>query len=131
MHNALTIDLEDWYQGLTSTGQQIDRWDSYEDRVVESSERLLDLFAFAGVKATFFVLGYVADQFPGLIKNIASSGHEIGLHSYYHRKVVNLTPEQFHADLIRGLEAVENASGAKIIGIEHRCFRSINHECGL
>jgi len=125
MLNALTIDLEDWYQGLTSTSKQIDRWDSYEDRVVESSERLLDLLAFAGVKATFFVLGYVADQFPRLIKNIAASGHEIGLHSYYHQRVVNLTPEQFHSDLTRGLAAVESASGEKVVGYRAPMF-SIN-----
>lgn len=125
MLNALTIDLEDWYQGLTSTGKQIDQWSSYEDRVVESSERLLELFASAGVKATFFVLGFVADQFPGLIKTIADSGHEIGLHSYYHRKVTDLTPEQFQADLAKGITAVENASGRQVVGYRAPMF-SIN-----
>ena len=125
MLNAMTIDLEDWYQGLTSTGKQIEQWSSYEDRVVESSERLLDLLASAGVKATFFVLGFVADQFPGLIKTIADSGHEIGLHSYYQSKVTNLTPEQFQADLTKGLAAVENASGKKVVGYRAPMF-SIN-----
>lgn len=125
MLNALTIDLEDWYQGLTSTGVRIDHWNSYEDRVVESSEHLLELFAAAGIKTTFFVLGYVADQFPELIKTIANSGHEIGLHSYYHRKVTNLTPEQFQDDLKKGLSAVESASGQKVVGYRAPMF-SIN-----
>ena len=125
MLNALTIDLEDWYQGLTSTGVRIDHWNSYEDRVVESSEHLLELFAAAGIKTTFFVLGYVADQFPELIKTIANSGHEIGLHSYYHRKVTNLTPEQFQDDLKKGLSAVESTSGQKVVGYRAPMF-SIN-----
>jgi len=122
MFNALTIDLEDWYQGLTSTGKQVERWSSFEDRVVESSERLLGLLAAAGVKATFFVLGYVANQFPGLIKTIADSGHEIGLHSYYHRRVIHLSPEEFRADLTKGLSAVENSSGKKVLGYRAPMF---------
>ena len=125
MLNALTIDLEDWYQGLTSTGKQIDRWDMYEDRVIENSERLLDVFNQAKVKATFFVLGYVADQFPQLIRMIAEAGHEIGLHSYLHQRVVLLTPDQFRADVLRGREAVEKASGMKVIGYRAPMF-SIN-----
>jgi polysaccharide deacetylase family protein (PEP-CTERM system associated) len=125
MLNALTIDLEDWYQGLTSTSAQVERWGDYEDRVVESSERLLELLASAGVKATFFVLGFVADQFPELIKSIADSGHEVGLHSYYHRKVITLSPEQFRDDLIQGLEAVEKASGKRVVGYRAPMF-SIN-----
>jgi polysaccharide deacetylase family protein (PEP-CTERM system associated) len=125
MLNALTIDLEDWYQGLTSTAAQVDRWSVYEDRVVENCERLVELLGSAGVKATFFVLGYVADQFPELIKSIADSGHEIGLHSYYHQKVVNLSPDQFHEDLMQGLEAVEKASGVKVVGYRAPMF-SIN-----
>jgi polysaccharide deacetylase family protein (PEP-CTERM system associated) len=122
MLNALTIDLEDWYQGLTSTSKQVDRWSSYEDRVVESSQRILEMLAAAGVKATFFVLGFVADQFPGLIKTIAEQGHEIALHSYYHRRVIHLSPEEFQEDLTRGLSAVENASGKKVIGYRAPMF---------
>ena len=70
MFNALTIDLEDWYQGLTSTGKQVERWSSFEDRVVESSERLLELLAAAGVKATFFVLGENVHVRNGFIQTL-------------------------------------------------------------
>ena len=125
MLNALTVDLEDWYQGLTSTGQRVDRWPVYEDRVVESSQKLLDILDEAGVKATFFVLGYVADQFPALVRRVADAGHEIGLHSYHHRPVHRLTPDQFRADLVRGREAVEQASGRQVIGYRAPMF-SIN-----
>jgi polysaccharide deacetylase family protein (PEP-CTERM system associated) len=123
--NALTIDLEDWYQGLTSTSRQVDRWPSYEDRVVESTNRLLDILLEAGVKATFFVLGYVADQFPKLVRRVADARHEIGLHGYYHRQVFRLTPDQFRAEILRGREAVETASGKRVVGYRAPMF-SIN-----
>jgi polysaccharide deacetylase family protein (PEP-CTERM system associated) len=125
MLNALTIDLEDWYQGLTSTGRRVDDWPSYEDRVVESTERLLDILARAKVKATFFVLGYVADQFPELVCRVANAGHEIGLHGYYHRPVYRLTPHEFRADVSRAREAVEKASGRQVLGYRAPMF-SIN-----
>jgi polysaccharide deacetylase family protein (PEP-CTERM system associated) len=123
--NALTIDLEDWYQGLTSTAVQIDRWESFEDRVVESTSLLLDLLRRARVKATFFVLGYVADQFPELIRQVADAGHEIGLHGYYHYRVDKLTRASFREDLLRGKMAVTEASGVLPVGFRAPMF-SIN-----
>jgi polysaccharide deacetylase family protein (PEP-CTERM system associated) len=123
--NALTIDLEDWYQGLTSTGKQFEHWPNYEDRVVESTQKLLDILARARVKATFFVLGYVADQFPELIRHVAEAGHEIGLHSYQHQQVFRLTPDQFRADVTQGRAAVEQASGKRVFGYRAPMF-SIN-----
>ncbi|MCP4362241.1 MAG: DUF3473 domain-containing protein [Chloroflexi bacterium] len=128
MINALTIDLEDWYQGLTSTSQQVDRWPNFEDRVVTSTEHLLTILAEANVQATFFVLGYVADQFPELIKQVATAGHEIGLHGYYHRQVFRLTPEQFRQEMLRGRDAVEAASGQQVLGHRAPMF-SINRSC--
>lgn len=125
MLNALTIDLEDWYQGLTSTSRQIDRWPDFENRIGANTDRLLRLLAQAGVKATFFVLGYVADQFPELVKRIANDGHEIALHSYYHRRVHQLTPDQFREDVIRGLEVVQKASGKTVQGFRAPMF-SVN-----
>lgn len=125
MINALTIDLEDWYQGLTSTGRQVERWPQFEDRVVASTEQLLDILATAGVQATFFALGYVADQFPGLIRRVAAAGHELGLHGYYHFQATRLTPEQFREDIVAGLQAVEAAGGRRPAGYRAPMF-SIN-----
>lgn len=125
MLNALTIDLEDWYQGLTSTSQQIDRWPTYQDRVVENTDRLLDILDRAAVKATFFVLGYVADQFPGLVRRVADAGHEIGLHGYHHRQVFQFTPEGFRVEILRGRAAVEAAGGRQVVGYRAPIF-SIN-----
>lgn len=125
MINALTIDLEDWYQGLTSTSPQIDRWPEFESRILGNTGRLLGLLAQAGVKATFFVLGYVADQFPDLVKKIAEDGHEIALHSYYHRRVHQFTPPQFRAEILKGMKAVQNACGNLVQGYRAPMF-SIN-----
>lgn len=125
MLNALTIDLEDWYQGLTSTSWKIDQWSNFEDRVEGNTERLLNLLSRAGVKATFFVLGYVADQFPDLIHRVAEDGHEIGLHGYYHHRVNQLTLEEFREDIHRGIDAVQKASGKEVQGYRAPMF-SIN-----
>lgn len=125
MLNALTIDLEDWYQGLTSTSQRIDRWPGYEQRIVANTERLLALLSLAGVKATFFILGYIADHLPDLVQKVAADGHEIALHSYHHQRVHLMTPAQFRADVSRGLEAVQRSSGKIIQGYRAPMF-SVN-----
>lgn len=125
MVNALTIDLEDWYQGLTSTSRRIDQWPRFENRVVENTERILEILGQASVKATFFVLGYVADQFPNLIQRVADDGHEIALHGYHHQHVYRLTLDQFCRDVALGMEAVQQASGKKVIGFRAPMF-SIN-----
>jgi polysaccharide deacetylase family protein (PEP-CTERM system associated) len=122
MLNALTIDLEDWFQGLTSTSQKYPSWEGYESRVVANTERLLEMLAGARVTATFFVLGYVADHFPELVRAVTQAGHEIGLHSYAHRRVCSLTPDQFREDLIRGREAVQKACGRQVIGYRAPMF---------
>jgi len=127
MINAFTVDLEDWYQGLTSTSTQITRWPEFEDRVVESTHRLLNLFKNANVSATFFVLGYVAEQHPALIREIAELGHEIALHGYYHYRVSTLTPEEFRKDLQRGKAAVQQACGITPRGYRAPMF-SINQD---
>jgi polysaccharide deacetylase family protein (PEP-CTERM system associated) len=119
------VDLEDWYQGLTRTSQQIDRWPEYPDRVVETTEKLLGILAAEDVRATFFTLGYLADQFPSLIRKIAEAGHELALHGYYHYPVFRLTPEVFRQEMLRGREAVEAASGQAVWGYRAPMF-SIN-----
>jgi polysaccharide deacetylase family protein (PEP-CTERM system associated) len=122
MINAFTVDVEDWYQGLTSTSRQIEKWPAFEDRVVQNTLRLLDLFQAADVKGTFFVLGYVAEQFPDLIREIAHQGHEIGLHGYFHLRATQLTPQQFQEDLLRGKVAVQKACGVTPRGFRAPMF---------
>ncbi len=109
--NAFTVDLEDWFQGLTSTNPQVERWPSRESRVVPATRKLLALLHVHNVQATFFILGYVADQRPALIREIREAGHEIASHGYYHRFVYKQSPDEFLQDLALANEAIERAAG--------------------
>jgi polysaccharide deacetylase family protein (PEP-CTERM system associated) len=114
--NVFTVDLEDWYQGLTSTNSREQLWPSLEERVVEATRSLLSLLAQYNVRATFFVLGKVAEQHPGLIEEVAAAGHEIGVHGYMHRFVNRLTPAEFARELEQGSEAVQRITGTVPLG---------------
>lgn len=123
--NAFTVDLEEWFQGLTSTNPLVDQWPSFESRIVPATRRLLAILREHNVKATFFVLGYVADQHPRLIEEIAAAGHELGVHGYFHRFVFNLSPAEFGQELDRSIEAIYRVTGDMPYG--HRApYFSIN-----
>ncbi len=122
--NALTIDFEDWYQGLEIPHT---KWNSYEDRIVPVGRKLLELFAEADVRATFFVLGYVAEQHPEIVREIAAHGHEIGTHGYSHTLIYKQTPEVFREEMIRAISSLRDITGQDVIG--HRApFFSITKD---
>ena len=100
--NAFTVDVEDYYQ-VTSFDDIVQRheWDRMQSRVEMNTRRLLDILAYHNVRGTFFVLGWVADRFPSLVREIHSAGHELGCHSYWHYLTYRLTPEEFRDDLRR------------------------------
>jgi polysaccharide deacetylase family protein (PEP-CTERM system associated) len=114
--NAFTIDLEDWFQGLTSTNPLTDKWPSFSSRVVPATEALLGVLRTCQVQATFFVLGYTAEQHPTLIERIRAEGHEIGVHGYLHRYVYQVTPDEFAQELERSIRAVQNITGEIPLG---------------
>lgn len=118
--NALTIDVEDYYQ-VTNFEKYISRndWPSFKSRVVPNTRKILSLLDEYGIKATFFVLGYVAERHPNLVNEIVSAGHELGSHSYWHRLVYELAPEQFRADLKKSKDTLE-----QIAQIPISAFRS-------
>ncbi|MCB9171533.1 MAG: DUF3473 domain-containing protein [Ardenticatenales bacterium] len=116
IRNAFTIDLEEWFHGLTSTNPQVERWPTFESRVVAATERLLALLARHKVQATFFTLGHVADHHPALIEQIADAGHEIALHGYFHRFVHKLSPDDFAREIERTLEVLQPLVGTPPIG---------------
>lgn len=95
MENILTIDLEDWYHGIELASCQ---WGDYENRLEWSVRSLLKMLDDNNTKATFFALGYVAECSPGLIREIADQGHEIGTHGYGHEFVYKLTPDEFASE---------------------------------
>jgi len=102
MLNVLSVDVEDYFHVEAFAGK-IRRadWDSYERRVERNTARILEIFERRNTKATFFILGWVAERFPHLSKQIAMAGHEIGCHGYAHQRLQRLTREQFREDLRR------------------------------
>lgn len=122
--NAISIDLEDWFcvNNLSGVIRRED-WDSCELRVVESTRKILRLFARHQTRATFFTLGWVADRAPELIREIEAAGHEIAVHGYDHLLLTRITPAEFEADLLRALEAIERCGvGARPIGFRAPSF---------
>ncbi|MCL4793999.1 MAG: DUF3473 domain-containing protein [Bryobacteraceae bacterium] len=110
--NALSVDVEDYFHP-TEVAAPRERWPDYPSRVEEATGRTLDLLAERSVKCTFFILGWVAERHPGLIRRIAEAGHEIGCHSYWHRLVYDLTLDEFRADTQQACEAIEAACGIR------------------
>ncbi len=110
--NALTIDVEEHFQAHAYEGAVAGAaWEDQPSRVVANTRRILDLLAAHGTRATFFILGWVADRHPELVQEIVAGGHEIGSHSYAHRLIYRQTPAEFGADLERSLTAIRRAAG--------------------
>jgi polysaccharide deacetylase family protein (PEP-CTERM system associated) len=123
VQNALSVDVEDWFQvGAFETVIDRKDWDSLECRVERNTDAVMALFEEAGVKATFFTLGWVAERYPALIRRIVDAGHEIGSHGYGHDRVFTFTPEQFAADLVRSRKLIEDAAGVKVTGYRAPSF---------
>jgi polysaccharide deacetylase family protein (PEP-CTERM system associated) len=115
MLNALTIDVEDYYHvsGFDRCVSR-DEWEDFPSRVADSTHRVLDRLAEAGVHGTFFVLGWVAERQPGLVRAIQVAGHEIGCHGYAHRLIYEQTPQQFRVDLRLARLVLEDILGEQI-----------------
>lgn len=115
--NAMTVDVEDYFHVSAFAGVVAPHsWTTFESRVVRNTDRLLDIFAAAGVTATFFVLGWVAERHPELVRRIEAAGHELASHSYDHGLVYDKTPETFAADLRRARQAIGDATGVSVSG---------------
>lgn len=115
--NAMTVDVEDYFHVSVFDGVvPRDAWDGLESRVCANTERLLRIFDTAGVSATFFVLGWVAERFPSLVRAIAAQGHEIASHGHGHRLVYDLTRQAFRDDIRRSKDVLESAIGTPVFG---------------
>ena len=117
MKNAMSIDLEDWFC-VHNMSQVIDpsQWGQCELRVVDSTRRLLEVLAKHRVKATFFVLGWVAECACDLIREVAEQGHEIASHGYSHTLLTQMTPKSFEEDLQRSVRILKSCVGQEILG---------------
>ncbi|RKY00311.1 polysaccharide deacetylase family protein [Candidatus Poribacteria bacterium] len=123
MINILTIDVEDYFHvlGLSSVIKKSE-WEDCPQRVYGNTLRLLDILEASGVKATFYVLGWVAERRPELVDEMLRRGHEIASHGYSHAPIYEQTREEFHADLVRSKEILEGISGCKVIGYRAPSF---------
>ena len=113
MLNALTVDVEEYFHAHAyEKAIAPAEWGRLPSRVEDNVRRLLELFAAVGARATFFLLGWVAERHPGLVREIAGSGHELATHGYAHRLVYRQTRAEFASDLGRSLAAIRDATGA-------------------
>jgi polysaccharide deacetylase family protein (PEP-CTERM system associated) len=121
--NAMSVDVEDWFQ-VQAFADVIDRatWETLPRRVEANTERILALFEAAGVRATFFTLGWVAERHPALIRRIVAGGHELASHGYGHELVHAIGPKAFRADLRRAKAVLEDTGGVAVIGYRAPTF---------
>ena len=113
----MSVDVEDYFQ-VSAFDSHIprDTWASQPCRVDRSTNRILDLFARNNVSATFFVLGWVAERYPGLVSRIQNDGHEVASHGYTHKKVTQLKPDEFRNEVIRSKSLLEDICGVLVKG---------------
>lgn len=123
MRNALSVDVEDWFQvGAFETVIARDSWAALECRVERNTDAVLELFDEAGVKATFFTLGWVGERYPALMRRVVGAGHEIASHGYGHDRVFNFTPQQFADDIAKTQKILEDATGQIVSGYRAPSF---------
>lgn len=121
--NAVSVDVEEHFQ-VSAFEKVVSRaqWERTASRVEANTDRLLQLFADCDVRATFFILGWIAERHPELVRRIADEGHEIGSHGFDHRLIFEQTPEQFAEELSRSKDLIEQAGGQAVRGYRAASF---------
>ena len=139
--HALSFDIEDWFHlvGIQSVADT-SKWDALPTLVERYTDWIVETVTERNIRATFFILGWIADRYPKLVQRIAEAGHEIGTHSYWHRGVYELDPETFREDLRQSIDVLEQAGGKKVLGFRAPSFSikpgcewafDVMHDCGL
>jgi len=121
--HIFSVDVEDYFQ-VVAFERVVDRanWGRYPSRVEANTDRLLGLLDQRRVRGTFFILGWVALRYPGVVRRIAAQGHEIASHGHWHRRVTTLTPQEFRADIRESKAALEDTSGLPCLGFRAPSF---------
>jgi polysaccharide deacetylase family protein (PEP-CTERM system associated) len=121
--HCLTFDIEEHFQvSAFDSPMRRRHWHQFESRVERNTEKLLDLLAASNVRGTFFVLGWVAERHPGLVRAIALGGHEVASHGYAHELITVQTPARFREDVRRAKEILEDLIGAPVLGYRAPSF---------
>lgn len=125
--NAMTVDVEDYFHA-SAFDRLVSRpsWSTRESRVVANTERLLEAFDRHKVRGTFFVLGWVAERHPALVRAIADGGHEVASHGFHHQLIYTLTRAQFREDVRRAKAVIENTTGAQVRGYRAPSFSIVD-----
>ncbi|MCD6163369.1 MAG: DUF3473 domain-containing protein [candidate division Zixibacteria bacterium] len=118
--NAFSVDFEDWFQCLEVI--PLSQWDNYEYRIENNAHRILDLLDEGNVKATFFILGHIAEKFPHLIKEIDKRGHFLGTHGYSHKQVYKQNKSEFSEELKKSIGLVADITGRRLYGYRAPIF---------
>ncbi|WP_019140779.1 XrtA system polysaccharide deacetylase [Noviherbaspirillum massiliense] len=123
IRNAMTIDVEDYFQ-VSAFDAHIarSRWSQMDCRVEANVDRILRLMEEAGIKGTFFTLGWIAERYPGMVKRIAANGHELASHGYAHHRATELSAGEFLQDIRRSKALLEDISGQKVLGYRAPSF---------
>ncbi len=127
LQNAFSVDVEEWFHahalaGAISPGM----WNSLPSRVEENTLRMLDILQQNGVQATFFILGWVAERYPSLMRRIQANGHEIATHGCSHHLIYEQTPQEFYEDLKRSIDILQDTTGARVYGYRAPSFSVID-----
>ena len=124
----MTVDVEDWFQvSVLRNTIHYEDWEKQESRIIPNICRILDLFEQHEVTATFFVLGWIAERYPEIVRTIKKYGHEVGSHGYAHRIIYEHSREAFVEDLVKSIDILEDITGEKIIYYRAPSF-SITHK---
>jgi len=124
--NALTFDVEDWFQveNLRSV-VRVEDWDKYESRVGRNTVKILNMLKDNNIKATFFILGWIAERCPDLVQHIAEDGHEVASHGYSHRLLSTMSKEEFKQDILLSKAILEDLTKKEVVGYRAPSFTII------
>lgn len=126
MYNALTIDVEDYYMvSAFADVVKFEDWPKHESRIEANTRKILEILEGYNTKVTFFVLGWVAEHYPELVKEINSKGHEVACHGYNHRLIYDLTPDEFREDIHRSKSLLEDITGVSVTGFRAASYSII------
>jgi len=124
----LSFDIEEWFHILgVEYLEEVSRWGRLEQRIIKSTERILNLLSKNNIKATFFILGWIAENYPNIVREISSKGHEIGSHSYSHILIYKNNREDFDRDLTKSIDIIQSITNKKICAFRAPGF-SINKD---
>lgn len=121
--HCLSFDVEEHFQvSAFESPMRRRHWDQFESRVQTNTEKLLELLAKKGVQATFFILGWVAERYPSLVRQIASAGHEVASHGYAHELITSQTPVVFREDIRKAKAILESILSKPVLGYRAPSF---------